>query len=106
MLPLESTTRQVGAGVSGTLKSSETFSMLLPFSTEWLTVPVLAFGPWNCPEVCTSILAANEWTVTKKATTAKADRTRLSCFMTFLLENWLRFTVPRSARDDHPDRGP
>src|SRR5215470_11514925 len=85
MLPFESTTRQVGAGVSGTLKSSDTFSMLLPFSLWWLTVPVLAFGPWNWDEVCMSILAANELTVTSSASTAKTDNTRLICFISILL---------------------
>src|ERR1041385_8165738 len=85
MLPLLSTTRHVGAGVSGTLKLLETFNMLLPFSIEWLTVPVLAFGPWNCDDVCISILAANALTVTSSASTAKTDHTFLSCFISILL---------------------
>ena len=51
MVPFESTTRQVGAGVSGTLKSDYTRRMLFPFSSECETVPVLAFGPWNIEDV-------------------------------------------------------
>src|SRR5436305_15027568 len=64
--------------------------MLFPFSMEWLTVPVLAFGPWNCEDVCTSILAANELTVTITASTAKTDKTRLICFISVLLVKVVR----------------
>jgi len=39
--------RAVGAGVSGTLKSSDTRRMLFPFSTVWVTVPGVAFGPFK-----------------------------------------------------------
>src|SRR5262245_58019713 len=51
-----------------------------------MTVPVLAFGPSNLDDVWTSILAANELAVTSTAARAKTDRTRLSCFIFFLLD--------------------
>src|SRR6266568_8625495 len=79
MFPLESTTRQVGAGVSGTLKSCETRSMLLPFSMLCETVPVLAFGPWNIDDVWTSILAANA--TTANTVSVKTDNKRLTFFI-------------------------
>src|SRR6516225_3644664 len=84
MLPLESTTRQVGAGVSGTLKSAETRRILFPFSLEWVTVPVLAFGPWNGPDVCDSRFAAKA-PPTSTAASAQTDSKRLSCCTSVLL---------------------
>src|SRR5439155_17596191 len=108
MVPLESTTRQVGAGVSGTLKSAETRRMLLPFSMLCETVPVLAFGPWNIDDVWTSILAANvTLPATASAISVKTDNLRL----TFFISVSPRFvfcisTSQLSRRRDHPDLEP
>ena len=46
------TVLEVGAGVSGTLKSFDTRRMLWPFSYKWDTVPVFAFSPANPPDMC------------------------------------------------------
>src|ERR1043166_3282436 len=87
MLPFESTTRQVGAGVSGTLKSGGDARMLFPFSMACVAVPVLAFGPWNIEVVWLSPLlsAANETLAANSVTRAKTDRMRL-IFTSFLLD--------------------
>src|SRR5258708_3316950 len=82
MLPLESTTRQVGAGVSGTLKSAETRRMLLPFSTVWIAVPVLALGPWNMDVVCGPLSDASAIAVVaSNAATAKVSEERVMVFI-------------------------
>src|SRR6516164_8110942 len=104
MLPFESNTRQVGAGVSGTLKSSETRRVLLPFSEEKVTVPVLAFGPWNGPDVCDSSFAAKA-PPTSTAASTQTDTKRLSCCISVLLQFWFVFMAPRSERHARPDRG-
>src|SRR6266699_2490365 len=49
--PSESTTCQWGSGVSGTTKSSDSVRTLLPSFVLCVTLPLLAFGPWNCDEV-------------------------------------------------------
>src|SRR5712692_8631193 len=85
MAPFESTTRQVGAGVSGTLKSDDTRRMLFPFSTECETVPVLALGPWNMDDVWVSMPAAQTALTASNAVSAKTDSKRLSCFISVLL---------------------
>src|SRR5438552_450170 len=90
MAPLESTTRQVGAGVSGTLKSCETRRMLLPFSMLWETVPVFALGPWNIDEVCISILAAG---AIASAASVKTDNMRWIRFILVLLVFVLRLLL-------------
>src|SRR6266699_1683338 len=56
--PSESTTCQCGSGVSGTTKSSDSVRTLFPSLVLCVTVPLLAFGPWNCDEVC-ELLCAN-----------------------------------------------
>src|SRR5262245_8690014 len=52
VFPLESTTCQCGAGVSGTTKSSESVSTFMFPCLEWETVPVFACGPSNLLLVC------------------------------------------------------
>src|SRR3974377_248938 len=104
MLPLQSTTRQVGAGVSGTLKSAETRRILLPFSEEWVTVPVLAFGPWNGPDVCDSRFAAKA-PPTSVAASAQTDSKRLSCCTSVLLQFWFSVIARQSRRHGRQDRG-
>src|SRR5258708_33533748 len=108
MAPLESTTRHVGAGVSGTLKSCETRRMLLPFSMVCETVPVFAFGPWNPDDVWTSILLAANVTLpaTASAISVKTDIMRLIFFIFFFLVIVLICiaTARRSRRHGHPDR--
>src|SRR5215472_1812377 len=87
MFPFESTTRQVGAGVSGTLKSSETRSVLLPFSVLCVTVPVLALGPWKGPDVCDSSFAAKA-PPARTAASAQTDSKRLRFCISVLLQCW------------------
>src|SRR5215471_2859398 len=89
MFPFESTTRQVGAGVSGTLKSSETRSMLLPFSVLCVTVPVLALGPWKGPDVWDSTFAKAP--PARTAASAQTDSKRLNCCISVLLQFWFVF---------------
>src|SRR5258708_2073115 len=87
MLPLESTTRHVGAGVSGTLKSAVTRRMLLPFSTVWTAIPVLALGPWNLLVVGGPLLASGGKVRAgaRVAASGRTDSRRLS-FISLLLE--------------------
>src|SRR5215469_11023556 len=84
MLPLESTTRQVGAGVSGTLKSAETRRMLLPFSVVCVTKPVLALGPSNLAEVWDVPAANATLAAVRTAASEKTDSKRLSCISVLL----------------------
>src|ERR1700704_5289758 len=82
MLPLESTTRQVGAGVSGTLKSDDTRSTLFPFSMVWMAVPVLALGPWNMDVVCGPLSDESAMpAVAIKAANAKVNAGRVMVFI-------------------------
>src|SRR5712692_5876143 len=72
MLPSESTTCQCGSGVSGTTKSSDSVRKPLPSLMLCVTVPLLAFGPWNCEEVCEPLCAATLETLTPRTVTTRA----------------------------------
>src|SRR6266403_525491 len=70
--PSESTTCQCGSGVSGTTKSSDSVRTLLPSFVLWVTVPLLALGPWNCDEVCEPLCANEPEAAIPNAVTTRA----------------------------------
>src|SRR5882724_5633018 len=70
--PSESTTCQCGSGVSGTTKSSDNVRTLFPSFVLWVTVPLLAFGPWNCDEVCEPLCANEPEAAIPNAVTTRA----------------------------------
>src|SRR2546427_591960 len=70
--PSESTTCECGSGVSGTTKSSDNVRTLFPSFELWVTVPLLAFGPWNCDEVCEPLCANEPEAAIPNAVTTRA----------------------------------